>query len=143
MIYGGRAPISRQVRSTKEDILRAHTAGLGLLSLRRRIRRLLGWAFKLPDWLQILAMFVRVGHLLFFCPSYCSGSRGLLVDLVGRGHEERLTWSAPPLSVCLSTAFFVAALPRQVRRCIALRCTALYCNCSALLSDRGQRDGKY
>ncbi|CAM9684429.1 unnamed protein product [Pylaiella littoralis] len=43
-----------------------------------------------------------------------SGSRGLLVDLVGRGHEERLTWSAPPLSVCLSTAFFVAALPRQV-----------------------------
>ena len=45
-----------------------------------------------------------------------SGSRGLLVDLMGRGHEERLTWSAPPLSVCLSTAFFVAALPRQVRR---------------------------
>ncbi|CBJ28092.1 conserved unknown protein [Ectocarpus siliculosus] len=43
-----------------------------------------------------------------------SGSRGLLVDLVGRGHEERLTWTAPPLSVCLSTAFFVAALPRQV-----------------------------
>ncbi|CAM9318128.1 unnamed protein product, partial [Laminaria digitata] len=43
-----------------------------------------------------------------------SGSRGLLVDLMGRGHEERLTWSAPPLSVCLSTAFFVAALPRQV-----------------------------
>lgn len=58
----------------------------------------------------------------FLCPSCCSGSRGLLVDLVGRGHEERLTWSAPPLSVCLSTAFFVAALPRQVRHCIALHC---------------------
>lgn len=43
------------------------------------------------------------------------------MDLVGRGHEERLTWSAPPLSVCLSTAFFVAALPRQVRNYFAFR----------------------
>lgn len=47
--------------------------------------------------------------------SWChgSGSRGVLVDLVGRGHEERLTWSAPPLAVRLSTAFFVAASARQ------------------------------
>lgn len=47
------------------------------------------------------------------------------MDLVGRGHEERLTWSAPPLSVCLSTAFFVAALPRQVRLCFQLEATEL------------------
>lgn len=49
----------------------------------------------------------------YFVPS---GSRGLLVDLVGRAHEERLTWSAPPQAVRLSTAFFVAAVAQQVIR---------------------------
>lgn len=59
--------------------------------------------------------FVYLIHSKFCLVCGVSGSRGLLVDLVGHGHEERLTWSAPPLSVCLTTAFFVAALARQVK----------------------------
>jgi hypothetical protein len=43
-----------------------------------------------------------------------AGSKGVLVDVIEKGQQERLSWTASPVDVRISAAFFVAALPSRI-----------------------------